>query len=296
MTILPSDMVNRSLDAIGAGTVIGDLSDGSKISEAARRNYGPTLRGLLRAVHWNFNRKRAELQLLADASGQTLAPNGQAISNAVEPPWTYAYGWPNDCLKPRWVPWAPPGGSPVDASGVALTTGTVQAPYYPQMPARFLISSSDQFNDTVGQTGWDNAPDLHGTEGAGLLARRIILSDVPGAECVYSALVVEIEQWDPLFGQAFVSALGERLCLVAIPDRKIAMAERAAQVSLAKRALIEARIANGNEAGFPQTTDHTPDWIRARSDGGFGAGSISLGPGYTWLGADGYAFSDGSVF
>lgn len=288
-------MVNRALDGMGAGTIIGDLTDGTPVSEAARRHYGPTLRGILRAAHWNFARKRASLLLLGDATGQTLAPNGEAMSNAVEPPWTYAYAWPIDGAKARWVPWQPPGGVPNNSSGVPLTTGTVQAPYYDPMPARFLVSSSDQFPMVSGQVDWDNLPDLARTEGVGLVARRIVLTDVPEAQLVYTALVTEIEQWDPLFGQAFVAALGERLCMVAIADRKAAMLERAAQISLAKKALIEARVANGNEAGFPQTTDHTPDWIRARSGGWAGPG-WGGGPGYAWLGWDGYAFSDGSVF
>lgn len=299
--ILPQDIVNRALDALGAGTVIGDFSDGTKESEWARRNYTPIIRQILQSAHWNFARKRAPLELKADASGQTLDPaTGEPISTAVEPPWTYAYAWPVDGVQLRWLPWLPPASNPIGQTPpVPLTTGATQTPWYPPMPARFLVATTDQFPPVVGQADWTNLPDLTGTEGVGLTGRRIILTDVPNAEAVYTQAVMDPNQWDPLMQQAAVACLAERAAVAVLPDRKIAVAERAAQIALAKRALTEARVANGNDAGFPQTTNHQPSWITGRNGGGlwrgpWGAQTGNLG--YDYIGWGGYAFSDGSVF
>jgi hypothetical protein len=295
----PSDIVNQSLDALGAGTVIGAMTDGTPISEAARRSYGPMVRQLLRAAHWAFARKSSPLQLLGDSSGQSFAPNGTPLSVNVEQPWLYAYAWPIDGVMARWLPWAPPGAVVIPPNPpIPLTTaGPLQA-WYPPQPARFLVSTSEQFPVIIGEVDWDNLPDLQGTEGVGLTARQVILTNVPQATFVYTKLILEIEQWDPLFRQAVVAAMAERLAMVALKDRKVAMTERSVQIALAKQALQAARVASANDSGFPQTTDHTPNWIAARSGGGWwGNGNWGNGgAGYTWVGWSGYAFSDGGVF
>lgn len=299
---LPQSIVNRSLDAIGAGTIIGALSDGTDASEAARRVYGATLRQLLRAAHWSFARKQATLLLLGDASGGTIdVATGQAITAQVESPWTYCYAWPNDGVKARWLPWSG------QTSGFSdLPVGTT-APYNtPLSPGRFLVSSSDQFPAMVGQVDWDNLPDLG--EGQGPIGRRVILSDIPSASLVYTKLALAIEEWDSLFAEAMVSVLGARLALVVLIDQKadpktqlaqrqVAMRAQAQQIAIAKDAIMQARLANANDAGFPQSISHEPDWISARRSGyGWDRFASNTGPGYFWLGWEGMAMADGSVF
>lgn len=296
--VLPADLLNRALDAIGAGTLIGALSDGTTASEAARRVYGPTLRQLLRAAHWGFARKSAPMLILADVTGQTLDPGtGQPISAAVEPPWTYAYAWPNDGIKARWLPWnGQTGGASVVGAAAAPTSA---------IPARFLVSSSDQFPAETGAVDWDNLPDLG--EGQGPIGRRIILTDVPIASLVYTKLALYPEEWDSLFDEAMVGLLGSRLAIPLMIDhkadartqlaqRQVAMRAQQQQIAVAKDAIMQARIANANDSGFPQSVSHTPDWITARSGGGRAWGLADWGPGYTWVGWDSVSFADGSVF
>src|SRR5438045_2330902 len=127
MFFQPGDIVNRAFDALGLGFALGTLEDGTPESEPARRAYGPALRQLLRAAHWNFARKSGALQLLGDAAGQTRDPaTGTPISTQVEPPWRFAYAWPIDGVAARWLPWqmASSGSVPLmtnlaAASGVA---------------------------------------------------------------------------------------------------------------------------------------------------------------------------------
>ena len=118
------DVYNRSLEELGvAEQIIGSFDDGTPASEGARRVYGPTLRQLLRTAHWAFARAKGPLELLADATGNSLAPNGQPLSTAVERPWRYAYAWPIDGVAARWMPhhWGdisdtPPGNYAIPAT------------------------------------------------------------------------------------------------------------------------------------------------------------------------------------
>lgn len=288
----PATIVNQSMDLIGeSGQIIGDITDGTPVAEAARRNYGQVLRQLLRTAHWNFARKQATLQLLGDATGQSPSP---PISTFVEEPWTYAYAWPIDGVQGRWMPSMTPlgtQGTATDAQGVPLTTGGTPIPCMPNQPARFLVSSSDQYPVQVGQQPWqqpwNNRPDLQLTEGVGPISRKVILTNQQNALFVYTRLVTVIEEWDDLFRQAMVMALSVILIPTAIRDPKMRIAERDRLLPMLKNAVADARVANGNEAGMPQSTDHLPDWIRARNGGWGGSNLGDFGAGgagyyYPW--------------
>lgn len=294
MPTLPADIVNRSLDALSVEP-IGSFDDGTPVTEAARRAYGPALRQLLRAAHWSFARKMASLALLADASGQAIPP----VSIVVEPPWQYAYAWPVDGVQAIWMPWQTPpnAAAPVpQMTGQGLTQTAITS-----RPARFLVSSSDEYPVAAGQLGWDAVPDLSGIEGQGLTARRVVLTNMANAMLVYTKLALEIEEWDALFSEAMAAVLASRLALVAVEDRKLALSLRQQQIAIAREAIVVARAASANDAGFPQSADHVPDWFAAR---GVGAGwwgnwgdiGFAGGAGTLFMGWSSFAFADGSVY
>lgn len=340
MIVTPTDYVNRAIDACGLPErIVGDLNDGEPTSELARRHYGPLLRQLLRTAHWSFARFTNPMQILGDATGATLTPQGTPISNQVESPWLYAYAWPIDCVQPIWLPWnglwnstpTPPGNITTSFSGSPglppLMPGLSQlSPLFSRLaPARFLSATSAAFPTLVGQADWAAVFEAQQGEGVGIRRRRIILTNVPpsldanknpiGPSLVYTGLAVEPSLWDSLFGQAFVAVLAERIALSlmvnpesSIDDqakqRQAALGVRNTQVAIAKDAIREARVASANEAGFPQNANHVASWIRAHriyGPGGTGWGGNyggwgDDGPGYTWCGWDGFAFSGGEVF
>lgn len=315
MITLPQDIINRAIDALGSGQVIGDFTDGTVLAEWSRRNYVPTLRQLLRAAHWGFARKMATLELLGDATGNTLSPQGVPISMAVEPPWTYCYAWPTDAVQGRWLPWnnaLPPNQAIPPQPPVPLVVGpSSPSPWIGMVPARFLCSTSDQFPITNGAPDWDKLPDIEDLEGVGLNSRRVVLTDVSSAQFVYTALVAEPDLWDDLFQEGLVATLAARVALTVLVDekadmnvqakqRQAALAVRAQQIAIAKEAVTQARVASANEAGFPQTVANTPDWLRARRAGGYsrgwGWGWGNDGPGYYWMSWSGMSFGDGNVF
>jgi hypothetical protein len=292
----PAIIVNEALDRLGqSDKVIGDVTDGSKVAEAARRNYGQVLRQMHRASHWNFARKRSELTLLGDATGNSEPP----VSSVVECPWTYAYAWPIDAVQGRWLPWNPTNAQPISSTGVPLTTGVSAAGLYWSQPGRFLISSSLEYPVEVGNVPWDQQPDLQRTFGVGPINRQIILTDCCNAHFVYTRFVTVIEEWDPMFREAMVVAMALVLAPVAIDDPKERLAQRNLLIPILKNTLAEARLASGNEAGWPQSTDAATFWIVGRNGpyagGGLGGYPVTGGTVGLYLPWDQFSLG-GNVF
>lgn len=293
----PARVVNQAADMLGKpGMIIGDIDDGTVVAETARRNYGQGLRQLLRTAHWDWARTRQTLDLLGDATGTNTDPS---VSTTVEQPWTYAYAWPTDAVQGRWLPWNPANAQPTDSSGIPLTTGLSAIANVPMIPGRFLVSSSNEYPVVVGTVPWTQLPDLSRTEGLGPVYRKIILTDCPQADFVYTRLGTVIEEWDDLFRQAFVTMLALVLLPVAVEDERARTAEYDRLVIRLRNAIADARLASANEAGYPQSTDHQPVWITGRSSGWYGASpglGGSLYSGYTFYPWDGSMSWCGSTF
>ncbi|MEO6779422.1 MAG: hypothetical protein ABI196_00620 [Bradyrhizobium sp.] len=264
---LPADIVNEALDQLGVNSTIGDLEEGSNEARSALRWYGPTLRRMLRKAPWNFARKQFSLTLLNDASGQT--PN-VGIGTPGMVPWCYEYAWPIDCVRALYVPMngirtgsAPSGNIAIPTTPLMPGLGTV--PVGRVIPAPFVIAQ-DSMPILVGvQQNWADTPDYADVLGSAPNQQTVILTNVAQASLVYTALIIYPEQWDVLFRQAFVAALASSLALPCVADKKLALALRTQQVAIAKDALSEAMVANGNEEFY--AIDHVPDWLRVRGWG-----------------------------
>lgn len=293
---LPADIVNRSLSQAGSDLVIGDLEEGTNEARRALMQYAPTLKQILRCAAWNFARQESPLQLLADASGAT--PN---VGTLVPTPWLYLYALPIDCMKARWVPQgrgilpagaAPPGNIVPPNNQLPLTGAIDYPPSYRlgNRPARFLVATDSNYPGvtTSGQP-WGQNTAWWETQGIAPNARTVILTNVPFAHLVYTALIVYPSLWDSLFEEAFVAALAARLALPLNKDKKLGMALRQENIAIAAQALQQARVRDGDE-GFA-SVDHEPDFIRIRSSGGYGrwgAGGYGEGPGVLGYGSDSY--------
>lgn len=303
----PASVVNRALDAIGrSDLVVGELGEGTEGAKPALRAYGPALRQLLRAAHWGFARKQVPMGLLADATGQTAG-----VGTAVIAPWTYEYTYPPDCLKARFLPW---NSNPVQPNPPIVTNITSPALNAVRLvPAPFLIALDNNYPVDEGcYISWPDVPDWANTPGQGPTQRTVILTNVPPQpqgsaatifpSLVYTALVVYPSQWDPLFEEALVQYLAQKLAMPLIDDKKFARAVRDDATKAAKGMITEARAVNANESGAPQTISRMAEWMRARNAGagnwwGNGGSDLGLsGPGMLWGGWDALGFADGSVF
>jgi hypothetical protein len=297
----PSIVVNEAIYMLGEpGKVIGDINDGTSVSEAARYAYGRALRQLLRTAAWDFARKQAVLTLLGDATTTTPPPG---VSSFVESPWSYCYSWPTDAVMGRWMPWNPTNAQPQNNDGTPLTTGVSSLVCYNMIPGRFLVGSSDQYPVVTGNQDWDQLPDLQRTEGVGYNSRKVILTNCCNAHFVYTRLVTTIEEWDALFREAMVMMLALALVQVIIDDPKERIVQRDRLIPILRNAVADARVANGNETGYPQTTDFEASFIAGRTSGvwgwantypGFG-GTMAVGGFGSYNGYDSLAWG-GSVF
>lgn len=159
---------------------------------------------------------------------QPLTELGNLQAGTSVYPWAYKYAYPADCIRLRYVLCQPPTGytPPV---GESLFFNSFQMP---SRDNRFLVS-----ND--------------GTQ-------RVILSNVQNAIAVYTFDNTDLDTWDSFFGNAMNSALAARLA-IAISGNVGMKQQFEAE---AAQSIIDARVADANET--LSSTDHTPDWIRAR--------------------------------
>jgi hypothetical protein len=304
-----ADICNRSLDAIGVMATIGDLQDGTKEAQVLLRHYGATLRQISRAVHWNCLRKKAELVLLNDATGQTAQQQiaaGTAVTvgrgTVGKRPWIYEYRWPPDCLKVRFVPRthgderspAPPGNYAIPAT--PLYTGQANIQFAREVPARFLVTNDVIPNLVGAPANWSDIPDTSQTMGQGLTSQTVILTNHRHATAVYTALITYPDQWDPLFQEVFIAMLAIRVALPLVPDRKAALAVREEQIKIAKMALDQARMSDGQEG--VHSTDVVPDWLRIRASGGgrWGGERGDEGLGVLGYGHEACSLGNGSAY
>lgn len=267
MPTLPVDIVNRARDECGVEAL-------SEMDEAANRIYWPVLRQMHSAAHWNFARKQQQMVMLADVTGQFIA------ATDVPAPWSYMYEWPIDCVHARFVPtnyrqiYAPP------TIPIFPNLSAVQTSFGSNSPTPFIVASASRPNELSSQ--W------YLIEGHDPEQTRVILSNQPFAELVFTGLIMYPDAWDPLFEQAMVSGLACRLAMSVIPDKKFARVVRADNAQLARAALDAARVRDGNEGWTVQ--NHTPDWIRARTGSGMGwdgPGVLCYGwSSIPWLGED----------
>lgn len=293
----PASVANQALDAIGSDVVIGALEEGTREAQVCLRAYGQVMRQLLRAVHWNFARRQTSMVLLADSSGQT--PN---VGTIVPVPWRFEYAYPIDCMKARFVPWnlstnavaIPPGNIvPVNPNAPLTSAGSVM-PFVANRlkPARWLEMTDPNYPAPPGLTSWD-------VQGSSPQGSTVILTDVPQATLVYTALMIYPSNWDAQFRAAFVAYLASEIALPvwSRKDRKFGLQMRGEQIAIAKAKITQARVTDGNEAFT--STDFATDWIQFRRAGGrtgWGDGVAGGGPGGFWGGYDTCGFGDGTAY
>lgn len=287
--MLPADVGNQALDAIGWSETIGDLEEGTKAAQILLRAYRQCLMQLLRAANWDFARKMASLQLLGDSSGNT--PD---VGTAVPQPWLYCYAYPTDCMKVRFVPWnwqnqasSVPQGNIQIPTNTPLVTGIgKQQPWVRLVPAKFVVATDYNYPPAPGQISWE-------VQGVSPQGRTVILTNVRYAQAVYTAMMLYPSTWDPLFRAAFVAYLAAE---VALPvwsekDKAFGIRVRDEQVAIVKDKITQARLTDGNE-GVP-SSDIVVDWMQTRNSGGpWGAGGWGVaGPGgLGWAGVYGYGY------
>lgn len=273
MAYTPTDICNRALDACGVDVSIGDIEEGTRPADACLRAYMECLTALLRTANWDFARKTADLVLIADATGQTAG-----VGTVVPIPWVYEYAYPVDCMKARFVP----QNGPLQGS-VPLMAGLTQIAGQRLRPAPFVVATDYNYPPDLGANYWE----VQGNSPAG---RTVILTNVAGAQCVYTSLQIYPSVWDSLFTSAMVAYLASEVALPLAKDKRMGLQMRNQNIAICKAKVMEARLADGNEGAT--SVNREASWIAARN----GGLPLGMDAGNPW-GADApIAFSDGSSY
>lgn len=98
--------------------------------------------------------------------------------------------------------------------------------------------------------------------------QRVILTNQEFATMSYIRQVTDPNVMDPQFQQAWVAALGGRLCLALTGDKTLANM----QIQLANGFITQARASDGNEG--LTINDVVPDWLRIRGFDAVGPGLV----------------------
>lgn len=249
------DLSNRALLSIGARTTISSFppADNSIEAQSCAILWQPTFEQLARTSQWNCLRKEVNLTLYQAAQGTPENVNGNTYMQPPQP-WLYSYIYPSDCLKAWWL---------VPSGPVQTNDGTSQTT---------INNAAGSWLPTGGQIPYAVSSATDNT-GAPI---RIILTNQTQAILVYAVNQPDPDQWDPLFQQGFVGALGAYLC----PALSLSVPIMQMSIRTAEAAINQAKAQDGNEG--VTTLDHLPDWISARA----GAQGYGLSPyGFTSWGS-----------
>lgn len=290
----PTMVANEALAAIGLAKMrIGDIEEGTEAATACLLKYVSCFEQLIRGAHWDFARREAPMNLVADASGQTTG-----VGTLVPGGFLYSYSYPTDCAKLRFIPAfsevsppVPPGNIVPPDSGAPLVTGLTIPNWVgrPQMPSKFLLAS-DVNNIPPGAGN-----DLPGISPIGM---TVVCSNIQRARCVYTLKATYPNLWDAQFRAAMVAYLASEICLELYKDKRVGIALQRQKIGEAQAKIQQARVTNGNETWA--NADISVDWMRARITGynpGYGLngwGSVGGMGGQFFGGWDQCSFSGNS--
>ena len=249
------DICNQALGAIGARTSIASLSESSAEAQQCALYYTDTVKRSLRAAHWGFARKFANLSLLKALPGtpeNTDSWDGVWSPDLPPPPWLYTYAYPTDCLQVRFI------NETMINSGfdTPLMSGQVIFNPYVARPARFEIGIDLDEDDNQIKTINTNSRQAVGC---------------------YTVMIENVDLWDSLFNDVVTNALSAALAMPLVGSREL----EKLKYQIANSSILTARVRDGNE-GLTKF-DAVPDWLAVRDGPGYSGrdpytGAFEYGP------------------
>jgi hypothetical protein len=103
MSVLPADIVNRALDAIGNKNSVGDLQEGTTEARVGLRIYSQIVQFVLGQRDWAFARDAVDLKQLKTAPIGGYGMNVWDPLNNPPPPWQFEFAYPDGTIKVRSV-------------------------------------------------------------------------------------------------------------------------------------------------------------------------------------------------
>jgi hypothetical protein len=193
----PADMINLALRRIGYKLRVGSLFDGSVAAKTSLDIYAQTRDAVLVENDWDFAERNLTMTLLKSApAGGYFPPVQWSGATNPAPGWLYEYAYPADCLKVRIIKFVPLFGLNFD----------------PQ-PNAFFLANDNYYTPP----------------------QKVILSNLPAANIVYTGQITDPATWDSGFVEAFSAALGRRLvpALIGLNAIQPAAADEAQSLAMA---------------------------------------------------------------
>lgn len=168
----PEDFINAALGRIGYKRRVGSIYDGSDASKASLDIYAQTRDDELRSFEWGFAERNATLQLLKTAPVSGYVSPVVWTTDYPILPWIFEYQCPGDMLKLR-----------------ALRCSPIFIPEFVPKPVEYRIANDNAYNPT----------------------RKVILTNLPAAICVYTGQVTDPTVWEASFAETMIASLARRL-------------------------------------------------------------------------------------
>lgn len=261
------DIANISLGLIGARTNIQNFDQSTPEANAVSLLYDVKFQSLARAANWNCLRRQAPLTLLKAAA---FTPEGMNQMLPAPPvPWAYEYAIPSDCLRARLVvPWDLPQQSATNPPLMTNSPPPLPTNFGRRQAIKFVVSTDTDENNTL---------------------VKVLLTNKPQAQLVYTSNVQDPDLWDSQFIDAFTNTLAA--FLVNPLGRNSALMRDV--MATANGLIAQARISDGDEG--ITSADHIPDWMRSRAASGWAyyGGNNS---GWDWQAYDAMCWPDASLF
>ena len=230
-------IANRALSACGAREQITSFDENSTSAIQCNLLFQSTFEELARKTQWNCLRLQTPLTLLKAAQGTPENQNGTTLPIPPQP-WLYEYLLPNDCLYVRYLlpTYTPPAGTiPI------FPTPSSVAPYVNEQRFKINFSVATDYVSTS--------------------LTKVILTDLPMAQIVYTQNNPNPDFWDSEFQAAMVASLAVYL----IPPLNLNMSLLNAQNRIAQDIIATAQSMDANEGLVVQNREAS--WIMARGCG-----------------------------
>jgi hypothetical protein len=179
MDATPEGVCNLALRRIAHPYPIGFIYEGSPAARVALEIYGQTRDELLRGSDWDFARQAVGLTMLKTAPAGGYGFMNPWTNAYPPPPWVYEYAYPSGALMIRSVRPTP-----------------IVMPEYDPQPNVFVLGNDNSLSPPA----------------------KVILTNLAGAQAVYTAQVTDPTQWNVQFTEALVSALATRFQLALAPS------------------------------------------------------------------------------
>jgi|SRR6202167_2323494 len=174
----PEEICNLALRRIAYPYPIGNIYEGSPAARVAVEIYGQTRDELLRSADWDFARQAVGLTLLKTAPVGGYGATPWTPTNP-PPPWIYEYAYPVGCLLIR---------------SVRPTPAVI--PEFDPQPNVFVLGNDASLS----------------------VPTKVILTNLPYAQAVFTAQITDPTQWQVSFVEALIAALATRFQLALAPS------------------------------------------------------------------------------